>query len=137
MSREDVELVRRVYEAAARRDSATVLDLYDPDVELDFSHVEIGVIGGRDLIYGREGLRSWFREWHEAWEAVEYDFDELIDAGEHVIAVVKRHARGRLSGADVVWPTALVWTVRDGRVIRVAWFPSLEEAREAAGLRQG
>jgi ketosteroid isomerase-like protein len=100
MSREDVEVVRRVYEAAARRDSATVLGLYARDVKLDFSHVQVGVIGGQDVVRGHDGLRSWFRAWHEAWETVEYDFEELIDAGEHVIAVVKRHARGPSSAGS-------------------------------------
>jgi ketosteroid isomerase-like protein len=35
MSQENVEVVRRVYDAVARRDSAAVLDLYDPEVVLD------------------------------------------------------------------------------------------------------
>jgi ketosteroid isomerase-like protein len=35
MSQENVEIVRRVYDAVARRDAETVLSLYDPDVELD------------------------------------------------------------------------------------------------------
>jgi ketosteroid isomerase-like protein len=35
MSQEDVEVVRRVFEASARRDSDAVLALYDPDVEWD------------------------------------------------------------------------------------------------------
>ena len=42
MSRENVELVRRVYEAAARRDSETVYDLYDPDVEWDMTRHPYG-----------------------------------------------------------------------------------------------
>jgi ketosteroid isomerase-like protein len=40
MSQENVELVRRVYDAAARRDAATVLALYDPEVELDNSPLQ-------------------------------------------------------------------------------------------------
>jgi ketosteroid isomerase-like protein len=37
MSRENVEIVRRLYEAINRRDPATVLELYDPEVEADFT----------------------------------------------------------------------------------------------------
>jgi ketosteroid isomerase-like protein len=95
-----VEVVRRVYEAAARRDPATVLALYDPEVELDPSRLQ--AVGLFDRVYhGHDGLRSFFREWHEAWEGIEYDYDELIDAGERVISVVTRHGRGRASGAEV------------------------------------
>jgi ketosteroid isomerase-like protein len=134
MAPENVEVVRRVYEAAARRDAATVLALYDPEVELDNTRLQI--VGGAGGIYhGHDGLRDFFREWHEAWESVEYDYDELIDAGdEQVIALVTRRGRGRASGADVELRVALVWTLRDGKIIRVVWFPTREEALEAAGL---
>src|SRR5215210_2022922 len=100
MSQENVEIVRRVYDAAARRDAATVLALYDPDVELDATALGIAAPPGADagVFRGHEGLRSLFREWHEAWGKIEYDYEELIDAGERVISVVTRHARGRASG---------------------------------------
>ena len=35
MSQENVEIVRRVYDAAAQRDSDAVLALYDPEVEVE------------------------------------------------------------------------------------------------------
>ena len=37
MSQENVELVRGIYDAVARRDSESVLALYDPEVEWDMS----------------------------------------------------------------------------------------------------
>ena len=136
MSQENVEIVRRVYDAAARRDAATVLALYDPDIESDASQLGIaGIVGGDEVVYrGHDGLRRFFRDWHEAWTNIEYDFEELIDAGdEHVIAVVTRHARGRASGVEVERPFALVWTLRGGKVAQVVWFLSRAEALEAVG----
>jgi ketosteroid isomerase-like protein len=136
MSKENVEIVRRVYDAAAGRDAATVLALYDPEVELDASR--LGIVGsavpGGGLYRGHDGLRSLFREWHEAWGSIEYSYEELIDAGEQVISVVERHARGRASGAEVERAFSLLWTVRDGKVIRLVWFLSRAEALEAAGV---
>jgi ketosteroid isomerase-like protein len=137
MSQENVEIVRRVYDAAARGDAATVLALYDPDIELDASQLGVaGIAGGDETVYrGHDGLRRFFRGWHEAWTNIEYDFEELIDAGdEHVIAVVTRHARGRASGVEVERPFALVWTLRGDKVARVVWFLSRAEALEAVGL---
>ena len=93
MWRGNVEVVRRVYEAAARRDAETVLALYDVEVEFDSSRLEIvdNVGAGSDVYRGHAGLRRFFREWHEPWESVEYDFDELIDAGgDYVISLVTR-----------------------------------------------
>jgi ketosteroid isomerase-like protein len=135
MSQENVEIVRRVYDAAARRDSAAVLALYDPEVELDPSRLFAGVMG-RGVYRGHAGVRSFFREWHDAWEHVEYDFDELIDAGEQVISVVTRHSRGRASGVEVAAHAALVWTLREDKVVRVVWFLSVEEALKALELAE-
>jgi len=131
MSQANVEVVRRVHDAASRRDAETVLALYDPDVELDVSRVQIV---GQNSYRGHEGLRRFFGEWHEAWESIDYSFEELIDAGEQVVSVVTRRARGRASGADVEWPLALVWTLHDGKVTRLAWFPTREDALDAVGL---
>ena len=137
MSRENVEIVRRVYEAAARRDAASVLALYDPNVELDNSRLAIGGLMGGGVYHGHEGLRSFFLEWHESWDDVEYDYEELLDAGDgQVISFVTTRGRGRTSGAEVQIAHALVWTVRDGKVVRVMWFSSRQEALEAVGLRR-
>ena len=137
MSQENVETVRRIYEAALRRDAATVLALYDPGVELDASRIGVSMHpSGGDAYHGHDGLRDLFRDWHEAWGKIEYDYEELIDAGEEVVAVVSRHARGRASGVEVERPFALLWTLRDGKVIRVVWYLTREEALEAAGLRE-
>ena len=64
MSQENVEVVRRLYDAAARRESATVLSLYDPDVEWDGSRSRWAeVMPGEDRWRGHEALRSFFRRW--------------------------------------------------------------------------
>jgi ketosteroid isomerase-like protein len=136
MSNENVELVRRVYEAVARRDSGSVLDLYDPDFVSDISRLPEYALTGQTTIRGREELRSSWREWYEVWESFEDDCEELIDAGEHVISVVTRRGRGRASGAETSKRVAGVWTIRNGRVVRTVWFPSVEEAFEDAGLSE-
>jgi ketosteroid isomerase-like protein len=136
MSRENVEIVRRVFDAAARHDAATVLALYDPEVEWDNSRLPETSLLGRRVTRGHEGLRSLFREWYEAWESFEDDCEELIDAGQHVISVVTRRGRGRASGAETTARRGGVWTLREGKIVRVVWFPSPEDALEAAGARE-
>ena len=130
-----MEIVRRVYEAAASRDAETVLALYDPEVELDVSRLMVSGGGGStDGVYhGHDGLRSLFRDWYEAYDSIDYDYEQLTDSGEDVIAVVNRHVRGRSSGVEVEQRVALVWTIRDRKVIRVVWFLTEGEALEAAG----
>ena len=136
MSRENVETVRRIYEAVARRDAKSVLALYDPEVEWDMSRGAFGDLEGGRIEHGHEGLRSWFREQYEVWQEWEDTPDELIDAGEHVVSVVTSRSRGRTSGADVESHHAAVWTLRDGKVVRVTWFPTRAEALRAAGVAE-
>ena len=138
MSQENVEIVRRVYEAAASRDTETVLALYDRDVEWDGSRSRWSeVMPGFSQWRGHEALRSFFRRYYEIWDAFEDEIQELIDAGDQVISVVTSRGRGRASGLDVEWAgNAGVWTIRDGKIVRVVWFPSRADALEAVGLRE-
>ena len=134
MSEENVEVVRQVYDAANRHDTERIFSLYDPEVELDASRLEMD---HTRVVKGHEGLRAFFREWNEAWEGVDYSYEELIDAGDdRVVSVVTRHGRGRASGIEVERPFALVWTIRHGKVVRVVWFLERTKALEAAGLSE-
>jgi ketosteroid isomerase-like protein len=137
MSQENVEVVRRIYEAGERREGAAVLSLYDEDVEWDSSGSPAGLLGGRKVYRGHDGIKDAFREWYEAWADVKHDAEEFIDVDPHVIAVGRMRGRGRGSGVEVTWDGyASTWTLRNGKVIRVAWFPTREEALEAVGLRE-
>jgi ketosteroid isomerase-like protein len=136
MSLENVEIVRRIYESSARHDAETVLALYDPAVEIDSIRVPLTQLIGGDIFRGHEGLRVFFRERAEAWEEIEDDCEELVDAGDEVISVVTVRGRGRTSGVVVETRMAGVWTVRDGKVVRVVWLPTRAEALEAVGLRE-
>jgi ketosteroid isomerase-like protein len=116
MSEENVEIVCRVYDAVARRDAASVLALYDPEVEWDGSRFPLGRLIGAGVYRGHEGIRSMFRAYYEAWENVEDDCEELIDAGDQVISVVTSRGRGRASGVEVELKSyAAVWTIRAAR----------------------
>jgi ketosteroid isomerase-like protein len=127
VSQENVQIVRRVYEAVARRDAEAVLALYDPKIEFDLTRIAFPGLQG--IYRGHEGLRTWFRAWYEAWETLENVVEELSDAGEGVISRQYMRARGRTSGVDLEGiRTWAVWTIQDGRISRVAWYPSREEA---------
>jgi ketosteroid isomerase-like protein len=86
---------------------------------------------------GHEGLRNWFREWFQAWENLDDHYEELIDAGDKVVSLSTMRGRGRVSGVEIdLKHNAGIWTVRRGKVVSVVWFPTREEAFEAAGLRK-
>lgn len=133
MSRENVEVIERMYDAIARRDSEAVLALYHPDVEWDMSGYPYGeMLETRSR--GHAGLRVFWKDLYEAWESYEHEVHELLDAGDQVVSIVTDRGRGRASGADVEMDAYGVWSVRDGQIIRSVWFRTREEALEAVGL---
>ena len=134
MSRENVEVVRQVFEAGARGDSDAVLALYDPEVEWDASRTQPGLGEFADVVHGHEGIRAFFRKWREAWDTDEYRYEELIDAGDTVVSIATQTGAGRVSGVEITRLLAGVWTIRDGKIVHVVWFPTREGALEAAGL---
>ena len=135
MSQQNVQVVRSLYDAIAAGDSARVLSLYDPECEMDFTRSPLVLLFKQEIYRGHQGLRDFFRERREeAWESIEDVSEEIIDAGgEQVISVVKTGGRGRVSGAPVQLTHAGLWTIRDAKIVRVAWLGSREEALEAAG----
>jgi hypothetical protein len=95
----------------------------------------MGELFGRRVFHRHEGLRSFDREWREAFENVETDCEELIEAGEQVVSMARYRVRGRASGIEVSGRLqAGVWTIRDDKVVRFVWFDTREEALEAVRL---
>jgi ketosteroid isomerase-like protein len=135
MSQANVAVVRGVFEAGHRRDSATAFALYDEGIVWDVSRLG-GADFGEGVFHGHDGIRRWFRGWLGAWDTVRNDVDELIDAGEQVIAITTQTSRGKTSGIEVELKQYSVWAVRDGRVQRAVWFRTREEALEAVGLSE-
>ena len=60
----------------------------------------------------------------------------MVDAGDHVVALIRNQRQwGRHSGIVTgMAPYGLVFTVRDGKVVRWRSYPGQEAALEAVGL---
>src|SRR5437762_2357370 len=95
MSRENVELVRQVFDATNRGDWDTVLAAYAPDTEWD----------DRDLrpegaIHrGMDAMRAEMRAWFGTWSDYSQEIEQVHDAGEQVAVVVRESGLGKGSGA--------------------------------------
>ena len=130
-----VDVVRRIYEAVARRDPQTVRSLYDPAVELRFAPGTLGDQLGARSLSGLDGIRAFDRDLRASFDDFETPYDELIDAGDRVVSVSRYRGRGQRSGVEIAGPLQfLVWTVDAGRVTRVEWYATRGEALRAAGL---
>jgi ketosteroid isomerase-like protein len=124
MSEETVALVRRIYEAWDREQSAR--EFISSDVEyLNPSYaVEPGVRHGR----------ASFRIVRETYEDFSVAIERYVDAGDDDVVVLARYtASGRGSGVQLEAEHEHVWTIRDGVEVGFCWFQSHREAF-AAGL---
>jgi ketosteroid isomerase-like protein len=131
MSRENVEVVRAMYEVANAGDKLDAnFEVLAPDVEFHVS----GAFPDLDQVYrGHEGVKKLNEALNEPWEALSLDPEEFIDAGSRVLVLSQFHARGR-DGMEVRLHLANLWTVRDGRIVGMEAFADQESALEAVGL---
>jgi ketosteroid isomerase-like protein len=83
---------------------------------------------------GHDGVRQYFHEWLESFEAHEAPAERFIDAGDDVIVVLRLRGRGKTSGIEVEMARANVYRIRDGLAVRVELFETEAEALEAVGL---
>jgi ketosteroid isomerase-like protein len=74
--------------------------------------------------------------WSEAWKDSETTVDEVIGVGDRVFVAARFRGRGRASGAEVQGRHFEVYTLRNGKVLRVDEYADREEALEAAGLSE-
>jgi len=132
MSRENVERLREAFEGFLHREARWGHDLLDPDVVWDSTNTQIFDL---DRVYhGPEGVRQFWREWLEAWETVEFEYD-LVDAGDRVVALIDQRMRGRATDIEVpLGKYAQLYTFRDGLIVHFKLYDSQSEALEAAGL---
>jgi ketosteroid isomerase-like protein len=132
MSQENVEVVAQGYASfLATGDFAE--ERTDPDFVWDMS-----TFSGwpeRQTYEGTDGAREFLAAWTEPWDDWELELEELIDAGEeHVVAVLRQHGTSKSTGLEVDMQFAQLWTIRDGRYIRMRMYADPAEARQAAGL---
>jgi len=84
---------------------------------------------------GHEGFRKWLLEdWASAWESYSFEAEQLVDAGDIVVSAFTLIARGKGSGVETRRRNATVNTVKNGRITRVEYYTTEEEALAAAGL---
>jgi uncharacterized protein len=132
MSRENVEIVRSVFEAVNRRDFDVASRDLAPDVE--FTTPPRGPNAG--TYRGRDEIRGFWEEIQTPFEAWTSEPEELIESGDQVVVVVKTRMRPRGSSAEIENRNGSVWTIRNGTVVSIRIFAKPEEALEAAGLRE-
>ena len=127
----DAAVIRELCDALNANDAERLTRLTHPDV------VQYGTRGGIDqerVFRGREAVMGYWNEMAEAWEALRFDPERLIEAGDLVVAFWRERARSRHSDLELESNTATIFRLRDGKVVEVRGYLDREEALQAAGV---
>ena len=130
MSQENVEALSHALAVAADRFD-DFLAILDKDVVWDTGDQFPG-----GTVHGRDGVREFFRQWFGTFDDFRSETKECIDAGSAVYTHVRQWGRGKGSGAAAQTDFWLAWLFFQGKVVRVTYFPTRDEALEAAGLSE-
>ena len=111
-----------------RGDLKKVLEAFDRGVVWDVTEVGVPGIG---IYHGHRGIRQFWIDWFDVVGHVQTNVLETHAAGDKVVSVCRQTGTGLASGAAVTWEFAMVFTMRDGKAVRMDMYPGLDEAREA------
>jgi uncharacterized protein len=126
-----VEAIQRVYDEWGRGNWSPKFDIYADDMEWGWSDDFPGLAG----VYHDPAERNQrVYEWLSGWEDWRCEAEDYIVHGDHVVALCVYSGRGRGSGAAVETKGAHVWTMRDGRCVRLVIYADRGNALAAVGL---
>jgi ketosteroid isomerase-like protein len=141
MSRENVELVRRLYGIGAGGPFSVAPDQIDRafrdylveqfEVRLPSDYPE-----GEPVFHGREGLDELAAMLADTWDTWRFEPERFLDAGDLVVVFARILAEGGASHVPIEIETTHVWTVRSGRAASVHAYRDRAEALEAAGISE-
>jgi ketosteroid isomerase-like protein len=132
MSQENVEIVRRMYEAFHAGDADGALSHFDAEVLTDTGSARPDLSVGK----GREYLGAVVGSWAATWEGWRDEIAEIRDLGNRVLVVSVQRGRGRGSGIEVEARYAILYDLANGAIVSVRMYGTVAEALEAAGLRE-
>jgi uncharacterized protein len=126
VSQPNVELARSALRAFEQRDMNAIEELCTPGIEFDWSRRLLDPT----ITRGYEGIRQFFEEVDGIFDEIIFEEEEILQFGDDVLVVSRGRFRGRTSGVDVTAHGAILWTIRDGKLVRFRFYQTKEDAVE-------
>jgi len=117
MSKENVSLIQAIYDAFAAGDVAGVLGRMSPDIVWNeaenFPYADGNPYKGPDAI-----AKGVFGRCISEWDSFTVQIDELLDAGDTVVALGRYLGTYKATGKPQNTQMAHVWRIADGKAVR-------------------
>jgi ketosteroid isomerase-like protein len=99
---------------------------------------EVTMMGGIEITgTGFAGVIEAFRDWISAYDHYRVEWEEVLDAGDRVVVLVRQAGIISESGVEVDARSAVVFAFEDGRLARMEFHLEREPAYRSAGLPFG
>jgi ketosteroid isomerase-like protein len=132
MSRENVDLVRAIYEAFGSGDVPGVVARMAPDMVWNeaenFPYADGNPYEGAEAI-----LTGVFARLGGEWDGFAAQPEEFLDAGDAVIVLGRYGGSFKATGTPVHAQMAHVWRVRDGKAVRFQQYTDTLQVARAVG----
>jgi ketosteroid isomerase-like protein len=132
VSQENVEVVRELYLRVLNGERPPLPGLWHEDAEWYAPGDPDGTV-----VRGLPAITQAFRDWEEAYPDIRAEPLELTaGSGDDVFVWVRVTGHGARSGVPAENEQALIWTIRDGKALRVVEYTDRSEALKAVGLEE-
>jgi ketosteroid isomerase-like protein len=128
---EAYELFNAQFASLKGGDLDPLVAFFDPEVV-----IELVDVPDPATYRGHDGVRSWFNDVFAPWAAVHVEAEEITEAGEWTVALLRSSLRGHASGVELEISTAAFHQFRDGRIVLDHVYLDREEGLEAFGLKR-
>ncbi len=128
---DNIEILRRGYEALDRRDFDAVLGIVDPEIEIR----DRPEAPDPAVYHGYEGVRTALNVSTETFEGLRLLPERFVGEGDHVAVAIRLVGRGRESGVPVDDRLVHLWRMRGGRAVALHVYSEMRDALEAIELR--
>jgi ketosteroid isomerase-like protein len=132
MSNENVELIRRAYDAYARGDLAAMLEVVDPDLE--WTYLDPSLADPQPQVcHGRHELESALAR--QAGRGLRAQLEEAVGHGDRVMVVVRTPGVDAYRVRQADDRNYDVFTVRAGRIVALHACHDRQEALRLIGIQ--
>jgi ketosteroid isomerase-like protein len=132
MSAENVKIVADAAKAFADEGLDALAEYWHPDINwraMEGAPDDVGEMNGT------EAARRYVQDWLDMFDDFTSEIEELCDIGDdQVVAVIHNTGRAKRSGVPTELRYAALYTIQDGKVVRVREYVTKTEALQAAGL---